>query len=148
MWAWTFGVVNTSDRDAWKLVRHETFRFYQTHGMERLATLKQHVIDASVDDPHINFLKQHYDGSPCRVGSVKRSVLASEYRLWKPRWHVELSVSRACQLRMLYCLFGRGPTTWEEAVAVKGVDEELGTSSGRSVIPIPLIGWAYGCDYP
>ena len=38
MWAWTIGVINPMDHVAWKFIRDETLRFYQTHGFRRLGT--------------------------------------------------------------------------------------------------------------
>ena len=147
LWAWTFGVVDPSDHDGWKLIERETLLFYQTHGMEHLATLKRHIVDVPTDGSHTTFLAEHYEGSPFRVGNIKLLARASKYQPWEYSWEVECSTtSRACQWRMLYGLFGCDPTTWEEAVTVKKVDGDLGISSRHSVTPAPLIDWA--CDYP
>ena len=63
-----------------------------------------------------------------------------------------LSYRFACRLRRLYHLFWRDPTTWEEVVAVEGVDEGagVGVSSGHYVVPGPFLGPAvdWTCDWP
>jgi len=112
MWAWTVGVMDAMDHDGWKLVGDETLRFYQTHGIGRLAALKRHHIADTTDFEHLIFLVTKYEGSPCRMGSVKRSLFA------RPTWEKpsptdekDLRVSRVCQLRRLYHLFGCDPAT-------------------------------------
>jgi len=74
LWAWTTGVVDIADRNAWKLIERDTLEFYQTHGIERLAALKRHIIGADriVEAEHLEFLLQgmNSEGSPCRMESV------------------------------------------------------------------------------
>ena len=45
LWTWTAGVIDAADHDGWKLIGHDTLRFYRTHGMGRLTALKRHIID-------------------------------------------------------------------------------------------------------
>ena len=47
LWAWTSGAIDAADHDGWKLIGDDTLRFYRTHGMERLTTLKRHIDDYS-----------------------------------------------------------------------------------------------------
>jgi len=63
-----------------------------------------------------------------------------------PWYHTYVDLSRACQLKRLYQLFGYDPVTWEEAVKAVDVDKEVYVSSGRSVMHAPSVDWA--CDYP
>ena len=151
MWAWTVGIVDAADHDGWKLIGHDTLRFYQTHGTERLATLKRHIVDATMEIEHLVFLVTHYEGSPCRMGSVKRPIpfARQPWRQLGPTDRIDLCISRFCQLRRLYRLFGYDLATWKEAVTaeervvVEEVDEEMDVSPGH---PVPLVDWA--CDYP
>jgi len=150
MWAWTAGIVDMADHDGWKLIGHDTLRFYQTHGTERLATLKRHIVDATMKNEHLVFLMMHYEGSPCRMGSVKRPIPFARppWRQLGPTDWTDLCISRFCQSRRLYHLFGYDLATWKEAVAAEGVvveevDEEMDVSPGH---PVPLVDWA--CDYP
>jgi len=157
MWAWTTGVITAADHDGWRLIENDTLRFYRTHGIGRLTALKQHITDATVEYEHLWFLTTHYKGSPCRMGSVKQPVPFT--RSWNepsPTDWTDLRVSRACQLKRLYHLFGYDPATWEE-VAIEGaivveavvseeVDGEMDVSPGCPVTPVPSMDWA--CDYP
>ena len=62
LWAWTSGAVDAADHDGWKLIGHDTLRFYRTHGMERLTTLKRHIDDHStVGVDHLEFLLRGVD---------------------------------------------------------------------------------------
>jgi len=154
MWAWTAGLINPMDHNGWKLVEDYTFRFYQTHGIERLATLKRHIIDRT--DQVLYILKKHYGDSPCRMGCAKRHISSTPTPT--DRDETDLAVSRVCQLRRLYHLFGHDPATWREAVVTEGkavaeevvaseeVDEETNVPPGCLVTPVPFIDWA--CDYP
>ena len=45
LWAWTTEVVDRGDHGGWTSIWLDTVRFYRTHGMERLTTLKRHIID-------------------------------------------------------------------------------------------------------
>jgi len=150
MWAWTIGVVNPEDGGAWKLVGDSTLEFYQTHGIGRLAALKRHITDMARRHGYAIFLMQRYEGvSPCRVGSVQRlksvPFALSERRLPSLRDWSDIRISRACQLRRLYYLFGYDSTTWNEVVSVQA-DEEMSVSLKRSVTPVPFMDWI--CDYP
>ena len=149
LWAWTTGVVNVVDRNAWKLIERDTLEFYQTHGIGRLTSLRRHIIGTNrvVEVEHLEFLIQgaNSKGSPCRMESVRRPVTITEEV--EEKYLIDLRVSQVCQLRRLYHLFGYDPVTWEEAVAVEEVGEETDTSSGQSVmIPVRLMDCT--CDYP
>ena len=151
MWAWTTGVVNAVDHDGWKLVMDDTLRFYQTHGVGRLTALKQRITDPTMEREHLSFLMTHYESSPCRIGSTKRSIpfTCSSWREPSPRDWTDLCVSRVCQLRKLYHLFGYDLATWKEAAAademvvveeavVSEEVKEMDMSSGRSVTLVPF----------
>ena len=151
MWAWTTGVVDPMDHDAWRLIGDDTLRFYQTHGIGRLTALGRYITDTTGEITHRGFLVVYYSRFPFRVGSVRRPHPI--VGVSRPQSHCEhygdFNVSRACQLRRLYHLFGYDPTTWKEAAAVKEVDEEteLEVSSELSVVkPVQLLDWK--CDYP
>jgi len=152
MWAWTTGFINTMDHNGWKLVEDYTFRFYQTHGIGRLATLKWHIVNRTGEWHHLCVLERHYEDSLCRTGKIPFAPTpVSQDR-------TVLAISRVCQLRRLYHLFGHHPVTWREAVVTEGmvvveeavasekVDEEIDASPGRLVTPVSFIDWA--CDYP
>jgi len=149
-WAWITGLGSVADRDGRKSIEDETLRFYQTHGVYRLAALKRHITYADLMFQCVWFFGSRYEGSPFRVGSTRRQALIVREVRWRERWDTEFFVSQACQLRRLYHLFGFDLTTWEEAVRVEDVDEEMEVSSERSVAPDlfvdPLGDWA--CDYP
>ena len=147
LWAWTPGVVNTADHDAWGLIEHNTLDFYRTHGIGRLSALSRHITNKATEIMHVKFLLAHYRGQPCRVGGVRRLVPTGQAVRRLGRQHFEdLRVARACQLRRLYHLFGYDPATWQEAVAIGGVNEGTGVLSGRHVTLIQFADWA--CDYP
>ena len=162
MWAWTFGVLDVEDRDAWGLVERSTLLFYQTHGIGRLKHLERHLTDkisyhhdllfepkvpsvyvlplaSSSSSDHSNLLSgPHGNYLRRRTRLLLRVPPCSLDR------DAYLDISQVCQLRRLYCLFGRDPTTREGAVTVKETGEEtdlpLNTTS-ESFMP-----WA--CDYP
>ena len=150
LWAWTAGVVDPVDYDAWKLIEHDTLRFYRTHGTSRLINLSRHIADATTEDAHIGLLLISGEGRPCRV----RQPLVPVPQPWSyPGNYTDLRISWVCQLGRLYCLFGCDPTLWREAVAVKEVEwgsEELeggpDMPAGQSLVPIQPIDLA--CDYP
>jgi len=137
MWAWTSGVVSPWEHDAWGLIQRDTLRFYRTHGLRRLTALRLHIMDTTMSASHT---RPHV----VLQGESSRQMegpLRPAYENW-----TELFVSRACQLRRLYHLFGYNPATWNEAIA-SGVGREMDLSSGRSVTrTMPLTDWA--CDYP
>ena len=146
MWAWTTGVVNPVDHDAWRSIGRDTLRFCQTDGKGCPMALKRHITNVSSESTHIMYVVGHYEGTPCRVGSVQRPapVLHVTPRL-SHRHFVDLRVSQVCQLRRFYQLFGYDPTTWE-AVTVEEGDQETGSPPGRSVAPVSFMDCA--CDYP
>jgi len=151
MWAWTTGAVNLVDRDDWRLIGHDTLRFYQTHGIKRLAALKQHTITQPRQSRHMMFLTARCRTFSCQVGSALRPDPTSKPWLRSgDRYFADFYITQACQLRRLYQLFGYDPTTWKEAVAVEGVEEETDMSPGRFAQPVPLVDpfvdWV--CDYP
>jgi len=113
MWAWTVGVMDAADHDGWKLIEDDTLRFYQTHGIERLATLKRHIADTTMETEHLMFLVMHYGGSPCRMWSVKRPAPFARppWRPFGPMDKRDIPISRVCQLRRLHHLFGYDPAT-------------------------------------
>ena len=147
MWAWTTGVVDPADRDAWRSIGRDTLRFCQTNGMGYPMALKRHIIDMSTETIRIIYLLGHYEGIPCRVGSVRQPgpVLSGSLQL-NPRHFTDLRLSQVCQLRRLYHLFGYDPTTWEEAVTVGEGEVAMGASPGRPVTPVSFMDLA--CDYP
>jgi len=147
LWAWTAGVVNPVDNDAWGSIERNTLDFYQSHGIRRLAALSRHITNASMEDLHLEFLLMHYHGPPCRVGSVQQLVPYGEARRrWDDRYFEVLRVTQVCQLRRLYHLFGYDPMTWKEAVGVAEAGEVMDKSPGQSVMPVQFTDWA--CDYP
>ena len=110
LWAWTIGVTDAVDHDAWRLIERDTLEFYQTHRTGRLpVALKQHILDTdgTVETNHVRFLHRHYRGPPCRVGGVRNPIpIAEELKEFKSGYFADLRVSRVCQLRRLYRLFG------------------------------------------
>jgi len=127
LWAWTVDVMDVGDHGAWGLIELD---FYRTHGMWRLSTLSRHITRTTTEILHLNFLLTHYGGEPCRVGSVRQSLLFGEVLpFWEGMQRPEglrhptaLRVAQVCQLRRLYLLFGYDPVTWKDAVAVDEVD--------------------------
>jgi len=153
MWAWTVGVIDAVDHDGWRLVGGDTLRFYQTHGIGRLTALKRRITDTAMEREHLSLLMTHYESSPYRMGSVKRSVpVKQSWTKLSPADRTNLIVSRVCQLRRLYHLFGYDLATWEgaitaeETVVIEGVDGGVDVLSGCSVPPVPSMDWV--CDYP
>ena len=141
MWAWTVGTMNPVDHDGWKLIGRDTLRFYQTHGVERLATLKQHITirvgpPGMLLVPYSQYATRSFYGLP-----VLKQLPVTVSRL-----DTYLHLSQACQLRRLYHLFGYDPTTWREAVGVEEVGKKRDVFSGHSVALVPSMDWA--CDYP
>ena len=144
-WAWITCRVRVVD---WKLMEDETLRFYQTHGIRRLAALKRHITDTDLTNWFEWIFIFRYEDSPFRVRGSPRQQGTTIRRM--DDWHTDLVVSQTCQLRRLYNLFGYDLTTWEEAVAVEEVDVEMEGPLEHSVTPDPFIDpleyWA--CDYP
>ena len=141
IWAWTSGVVDAVDREAWRLLGRKTLAFYRTHGMGRLKTLSRHVMDA------ITF-RIHHRNPQCKVEGVRLPVRIAEgvRTLDFEGYPTDLPLTQVCQLRRLYQLFGCDPTAWEEVVAIERVGEEAVVSSGRSPSPVHIRDCA--CDYP
>jgi len=95
LWAWTTGVVNPIDHGAWELIVRCTLRFYQTHGIRRLAALSQHITDTTMATMHIELLVKRYGDTPCRTRRPPTSVIRrSDF--------ADLCISQVCQLRRLY----------------------------------------------
>jgi len=144
MWAWTVGVVDPVDHDAWKSIGRDTLRLCRTNGTGYPMLLKQHITDTSMEDTHINYLTAHYEGAPCRVGTVQTSgpaLLVS--RLLSKYLFTDLRVSQVCQLRRLYHLFRYDPMTQENAVTVGEEERAMDVSLGAPVVFMDL-----ACDYP
>ncbi|KAF9645221.1 hypothetical protein BDM02DRAFT_3120592 [Thelephora ganbajun] len=147
LWAWTTGVVHPMDHNAWGSIERDTLLSYQTHGIGRLITLKRHIADTTTEVMHVRFLTAHYRDSPFRVGNARLLVPKSRPRL-RYGYYDGLRISRACQLKRLYHLFGYDHATWKETVEVKveEEDEEMDVSSGCPVTPVMFVDWM--CDYP
>jgi len=147
LWAWTAGVVNVVDHDAWGPIERKTLDFYHTYGIKRLTALSRHITDKTLETRHMMFLLMRYQDDPCRMGSVQQLVSFEEARdRLDARYYGELYVVQACQLRRLYHLFGYDPVTWKEAVGVEEVNEGTDTLSVQLVTPIQFTDWV--CDYP
>jgi len=143
LWAWTTGVIDAANHDDWRLIERATLKFYQTHGMGRLATLKHHIIDTdwTIEDIHLEFLLERIaTGYPCRVERVRRRPMTAEEE--EENYVIDLRISQICQSRKLYRLFEHDPTTRTVAVEVDEMDLSSG-SSGASVSFMDL-----ACDYP
>ena len=147
IWAWTTGVVDPVDYDSWRLIQRDTLRFRRTNGMGFLIALKRHITDTSMEAMRIMYLIGHYEGTPCRVGSVKKPTPA----LWvsprlDSRYFTDLRVSQVYQLRRLYQLFGYDAMTWKEAVVIEEADAGAVVVSGCCSAAVSFVDWA--CDYP
>lgn len=143
-WAWTVGIINPEDRIAWELIQDETLRFYQSHGLRRLAALAYHIVDRN--EELVRCLqwclnrKIHDKNSTYRAGSAQRPAM--------DEWYSHICVTQACQLKRLYNLF-EGPVTWRNmvTVVVEEVDEETEAVSSRySVASDPATDRGY--SYP
>ena len=148
MWAWAIGAVHPVGRDDWRLIGRETLRFYQTHGMKRLAALRQHIIEAAEGPGLPNRLyRQQSRPSPEQApGNNQRLTPRPRRQLRSLHWCKKyICLAQTCQVHRLYHLFGYDPATWKEAVAV-GVGGETGLLPGCSVAPASFMDWA--CDYP
>ena len=149
LWAWTTGAANKADHDAWRSIERATLEFYRTHGIGRLAALKQHIIhtNKTIEGGHLEFLLQgvDYKTSPCRLENVRRPVAITKEV--EEKYLIDFRVSRVCQLRRLYHLFECDPATWKEMVAVKAVDGEVdGEVDVSSTTSVQPMDWS--CDYP
>ena len=147
LWAWTVGVMNVMDYDAWGSIERITLNFYRTHGLTRLTALSRHVTDTTVGPFHPVFLPTHYQGPPCQVGSDQQPIPLGQKAHRCGHTHPRvIRVAQACLLRRLYQLFGYGLVAWKEAVAVEEADEKVDAFSGRPVTPAQFTDWV--CDYP
>lgn len=141
IWAWTSGVVDAVDHEAWRLIGRKTLAFYQTHGMGRLKTLSRCIMDA------VTF-RVHHRSPRCRVEGVRLPVRIAEgvRTLDLEEYPTDLPLTQACRLRRLYQLFGCDPTTWEELIAVERPGEGVGALLERSPNPVHFA--EFRCDYP
>ena len=133
MWAWTVGVLDARDVGAWGLVGRSTHSFYQTRGMGRLKALERHITNG------VPLLRHIFE-----LSFQPRTRLA---RLTLPGsldWDAQFLISQVCRLRSLYCLFGRDPTTQEDAAA----DEGAGKGMDLSLVVTPVVFVDWTCDYP
>ena len=153
MWAWTAGVVDPADGDAWKSIERDTLRFCQTNAVGYPMALRRHITDTTREHVHITYLAQHYEGIPCRVGSVRQPApVRGPLPTPSHRRDTDLRVSQVCQLRRLYHLFGYDPATWREVVTTEeATPAENGKQTSevlpeRSVAPVSFMD--LGCDYP
>jgi len=145
IWAWTVGVVNPVDGDGWELIGSSTLRFCETHRMERLVTLKRHIIDRITEFTCVrSLLIKRYRKSGLD-DFVELPVLKLQPGFGSRR-DTFLHLSQVCQLRRLYQLFGYDPTTWKDPVAASEVGEKSDISLGHSIALSPFMDWA--CDYP
>jgi len=145
--AWTTGLVDPVDHDSWRLIQRDTLRLCRINRMGFLTTLKWYITDTSMEATHIMYLMGHYEGSPCRVRSVKKPAPALWVTPWLDSRHfTDLRISQVHQLQRLYQLFGYDSTTWKEAVLVEEVDGEMDASRGYRTTPVLPADWA--CDYP
>jgi len=103
LWIWTADVVNPMDHGAWELIRRDTLRFYQTHGIRRLAALSRHITDTTRTTTYIDFLVKCYGRTPCRA---RKPPIAAKL----PDNCIDLRIFQVCQLRRLYQLF------WSDSV--------------------------------
>ena len=150
MWTWTGGLVDTTDYDAWKVIGHETLKFYHTRGMDRLGSLSRHIKHPSAFSFTVCRLLGGLDRhTSCQVACVRRPVRLREE--WEgDNWVITRGIAVTCQLRRLYQLFGYDPTTWEVIEAGKS-DKELSGGSNPEVEEqsMPPLQFLYSaCDYP
>ena len=121
LFAWTIGIVDPMDHGAWELIGRSTLRFYQTHGIRRLAVLSRHIADTTMATRHIEFLVERYGNTPCRARKPRARV--------KPIYDsADLRISQVCQLKRLHRLFWCGPVTCEGGgmFTVEGVGAGVG----------------------
>ena len=110
LWAWTVGVTDAVDYDAWKLIGWNTLKFYRTQGTGRSpVALKRQVADTdkTMEIKHASFLLRYYKGPPCRVGGARSPIpIVEDLEEFRPGYLADLRISQACQLRRLYRMFG------------------------------------------
>ena len=154
MWAWVTGMADEMNCDGRNPVEDLTHRFYWTHSIRSLASLK-HCIIRNLDgfgdfgSDRTRIYAARYRGPPFRVGRSRRPSQLLDRPGEIPRearWETDHLISQACQVRRLYHLFGYVPSTWQKEVESEEVDEEREVLSGRSVTHDPFVGWE--CDYP
>ena len=147
LWSWTDGFMDATDHDAWRVIGHETLKFYRTRGMDRLGNLSRHI------KRHSAYGSMGDQNTSCQVAGVRRPV-----HLHVGREGVSgtngigmRSISRACQLRRLYQLFGLDPTAWKEVIATGKSNKKLsgGSNMEGEGQPMPHVQFLYStCDYP
>lgn len=126
-------VCTNEDMNTYGLTGPEPLDCYHPCGMKRRGALSRY-IRANVGQPA---LVQAAGRVSCRIN----------------RKDIDFSkISRACQLRRLYQLFGCDPTTWEEAVGVgkvAGVSSDSdpgGNVEASAATPVQFLDTT--CDYP
>ena len=140
-WAWVTGMADVVDCNGRNPIEDLTLRFYRTHGIQSLASLKRWIIrnfdeDRALELNQIRLFAVRYGGPPFRVGRSRRpSQLLYQTGGIEDEWEVDRVISQACRLRRLYHLFGYDPTTWQEAVGVEAGEEGKELFRGRSVTP-------------
>ena len=143
MLAWSVGVVDSADHEAWRLIECKTLSFYQTHGTGRLESLSQcnkhyHAVLFQGDKQWNPQYQVKGVRLPVRIAGARRELGSDGY--------TDLQLAWPCQLRRLYQLFGCDPTTWEEVVSAKGVGGGVDKSLGEHLNPAHVMDCA--CDYP
>ena len=144
LWAWTNGIVNTANHDAYKHVEQEIHKCYRLRGMEHLVALSRHI-------------KSNPSGNPMSPDALGRNNQVTSRRIEGVRRPVRIQmdggefcgigrmdvygISQTCQLKWLYQLFGYDPTT-SEVVGSNSEREVL----VRSVVPVHFLDFV--CDYP
>jgi len=147
MWAWTVGVVDPADGDAWRSIQRDTLRFCKTDTVGCPMALKRHITHTHMEHTQIVYLARHYEGVPCRVGSVRQPApVLGPLPVLSDRRFTDLRVSQVCQLRRLYHLFGYDPTAWREAVTTEEGEQTMDMPPRCLVPPFSFMDLA--CDYP
>ena len=147
MWAWTLGVIDPHDHDAWRLIERKILVFYQTHGTGRLKVLARRIVFNGHDTFGYSFEPQSWDPR-YQVDGVRLPVRISGemQRSYPSEGFTDLPLAQACQLRRLYWLFGCNPATWAELVVFEKVAEDTDMSLVQPLDPVRLMDSA--CDYP
>ena len=147
MWAWTDGFVDATDHDAWRIIGHETLKFYRIRGMDRLGSLSRYI------KRHFAYGSMVSRNTSCQVAGVRRPV---HLRVGREGASGGSGVGmrgiyRVCQLRRLCQLFGLDPTAWRETMAAGKSDKKLsgGSNLEGEGEPMPHVQFLYSaCDYP
>lgn len=125
LWACT-----NEDSNIHGLIGRETLSHYHPCGPERREALSRHIRTNVRQQVRIQM-----------VGGESSQISQKDIDFTE--------ISRACQLRRLYQLFGRDPITWKEAVEVGKVDKvSLGSSKRNMGGVIPAYFLHTTCDYP